>query len=281
MSARSPEDVEVFTTQVPSDRTYQDIGHIEARQSSAYSVHGQSQIIAELRARAAEKGCHGIIVTVVGSVSNGTGSVKKGYGATCIIFTGESPGNAEGAAATTSAAPEQAREAPVGVAGFEFAMTADEARLACEGSGNDWTEGARGAACSGPAENVGVDGTVQLLPCNEAFCQILVTSEPSEGELIPAVKALRNALEKRYGAPSDSDTAVPQDCRETVTECLDAQRAYLEYIWTFENGQVVKLRLGKKPEVGGDSAGADHKLRLLYTRRVPVERQIDDSALAL
>jgi len=286
-SSRRPEDVEVFTTQVPADRSYEEVGIIEARQASPVSGDGQSEIIAELRASAAERGCHGIIITgsaneVVGSVSDGSGSVGtlKGYRATCIMFTGTA---SKGAATTVGAAPEAegGPASPTGVAGFEFAMTTAAARSACEAAGHTWTEKAKVAACSGPAENVGVSGTVQLLPCHDAFCQILVTSEPDEGELISTVTGLKQAIEKRYGAPATANTAVPQDCRETIAECVDQQRAYLEYIWTFENGHSVKLRLGKRPDEAGAASGADHKLRLLYTRRVPAKMRAEDSSLAL
>lgn len=288
MTSRSPEDVEVFTTPVPPDRSYEETGIIEARQSSRYSVHSQSGIIAELREKAAKKGCHGIILlsaadVVVGAVSDGSGSVEtlKGYRATCILFTGASPGSAGDSGDGAPRATGQVAEAPSGVAGFQFAMTASEARSSCEGAGKEWTQTERMAACSGPAENVGVDGMVQLLPCNDTYCQILVTSEPSERDLISTTTALKKALEKRYGAPSDATTAVPQDCADTVAACLDDQRAYLEYVWTFENGQTVKLRLGKKREFGAERAAADHKLRLLYTRRAPAQKPVDDSTLAL
>jgi hypothetical protein len=167
------------------------------------------------------------------------------------------------------------------VAGFEFAMSAAEARAACEGAGHEWTDQAQAAACSGPAEGVGMKGTVQLLPCHDAYCQILITSEPAEGELIGTVTALKQAIEKRYGAPANANTAVPQDCKETMAQCLDQRRAYLEYIWNFENGQVVRLRLGKRSEDDGKALEGDHKVRLLYTRRVPARKPIDDSTLAL
>lgn len=66
---------------------------------------------------------------------------------------------------------EQAREVPVGVGGFEFEMTAVQAQSACESAGNQWTADSKGRVCSGPVEQMGTVGTVQLLPCDEAFCQ--------------------------------------------------------------------------------------------------------------
>jgi len=290
VTSRTPEDVEVFTTQVPADRPYQEIGIIEARQATPASGHGQSEIIAELRALAAEKGCHGIVITgssdkVVGSAYDGTGSVTtlKGYSATCIVFTSAAPKSAEGASAEASGAAEQGQDGPAGVAGFKFVMTADEARSACEGAGHTWTDSSNVAACSGPAESVGMSGMVQLQPCNDGFCQILVTSEPGDSELLSTVTTLKQALEKRYGAPATTNTALPRDCQQAIAPCVDEQRAYLEYIWTFDNGQGVKLRLGKKPVDALERSGTDHKLRLLYTRRAPKTKNqpVDDSTLAL
>jgi hypothetical protein len=84
------------------------MGLLEAKQQSQYSVDDQGAIINELRAKAGEVGCDGVIIlgsadTVVGatstttenqtspSTSTGTSRTSvhtlKGYRASCIVYT--------------------------------------------------------------------------------------------------------------------------------------------------------------------------------------------------
>ncbi len=283
MTSRSPDQVEVFETRPPADRTYQEVGHIEARQSSSYSLHGQSGIIRELRTQAAEMGCEGIIITgsantVSGSVSAGSGSVStlKGYSAICIMFTGAKAPTENAPAAAITASSQERGEAPDGVAGFKFTMTAEDAQSTCEGAGHGWSSSARGGACSGTPSPVGFSAAVQLLGCGPEYCQILVKGEAEEAKILGTVTGLRDAISRRYGKPQVSTTAFPQRCQSTPTECIEEQRAYFEYVWTFENGQSIKLRLGEKPASEEEASGTDHLLRLLYTRREPLTEGGED-----
>jgi len=101
---RQPAAVDLYTASPPA-RPFVEIGIIEARQASELSLDGMDGIIAELRNRAAQEGCDGVILTgdanavvggsfVSGSVSNGNGffsgggNVKtlKGYRGTCIVY---------------------------------------------------------------------------------------------------------------------------------------------------------------------------------------------------
>jgi hypothetical protein len=200
---------------------------------------------------------------------------------------GPAPRSGSAAEAAEGSSDEMARssksvgEAPLGVAGFEFKMNVGQAQAACERAGKQWASDAKSSACSGSVEPMGMNGTVQLLPCDAAFCQILFTSEPSEPKLVPMVLTLKEALDGRYGPPSKADTSVPRDCLNTIVSCVTEQRAYIYYVWAFENGQTIKLRLGIAPSDKKQPGAIDHKLRLLYTRRVPVAPEVSPAELAL
>lgn len=97
MSAHAPAQVEVFLEQRPT-RPYVEAGLLEARQESTMSLDGQSAIIEELRAEAAEIGCDGLIVRgaaneTVGHIGKHGGHVTelKGYSAVCIVYVGAGP----------------------------------------------------------------------------------------------------------------------------------------------------------------------------------------------
>lgn len=92
LSPRSPDSVEVFTSGKP-DRSFAEVGMIEAQQQSGWSVDQPTAILQKLRQKAADVGCDGIIVlgsndAVVGSSGQYGGSVAtlRGYRATCIVY---------------------------------------------------------------------------------------------------------------------------------------------------------------------------------------------------
>jgi len=92
MAARPVGSVEIFTTQAPS-RPFVEVGLLEARQASAYSVDSTSQVMRELVNAAARRGCDAVVVmgssdSVVGSSNQVGGSVKTlhGYRATCVLY---------------------------------------------------------------------------------------------------------------------------------------------------------------------------------------------------
>jgi hypothetical protein len=92
MTARAPEQVEVFNASKPT-KAFVEVGVLEAQQQSAYSRDNSSAIMAKLRKEAGDRGCDGVIVNgsndaTVGSTYEGTGSTDtlKGYRATCIVY---------------------------------------------------------------------------------------------------------------------------------------------------------------------------------------------------
>lgn len=97
MHPRAPQEVAVFSTLPP--RPYMEVALLEARQESGYSLDSNEDVIAKLRAAAAQHGCDGLLMTgsadsVVGSSNHGTGSVStlKGYKASCLVWTTDPAG---------------------------------------------------------------------------------------------------------------------------------------------------------------------------------------------
>ncbi len=174
-------------------------------------------------------------------------------------------------------------ETPSGFAGFDFEMTPEQGKERCEESGHSWSQSEKFGACDGPARDIGVDGSVQMLRCGDAYCQVLFISEPEPAQLVTNMGELKAALERKYGPAKESNSAIPQSCTETLVECIESQRAYLEYTWEFPHGESVRLRLGKRPDESGATDQVDHKIRVLTTRRAPKESspkpEVDSRAL--
>ena len=90
-ASKPPEAVEVLTAG-PPNRPYVEVGLLEARQDSAYSLDGSARIIAEMRERAAELGCDALVVTgssdiVQPDFLSDTVDTLRGYRGTCIVYT--------------------------------------------------------------------------------------------------------------------------------------------------------------------------------------------------
>ncbi|HVY49692.1 MAG TPA: hypothetical protein VHB21_27550 [Minicystis sp.] len=97
MSPHALESVEILTAG-PPQRPFVEIGMIEARQQSGYSLDNKHEVLDKLRNYAANLGCDAIVV----SGDNGTSSVyaggnnnipvtTAGYRGTCIVYTAPAP----------------------------------------------------------------------------------------------------------------------------------------------------------------------------------------------
>lgn len=113
MNPRDPASVEVFTAARP-ERPYVEVGIIEAQQRSEFSADDMPEIVAELRARAADEGCDAVFINsnndaVVGSTNEGSGSTStlKGFRGACLVYKPDAP-----AAAPAAPAPAAAPAAP-------------------------------------------------------------------------------------------------------------------------------------------------------------------------
>lgn len=81
----------LFSSGPPQGRSYVDVAYLEAEQESGYSLDNTPELIAHLRARAAQMGCDGL---VLGGTTHATGVAidlqtamdKKGIVGTCIVF---------------------------------------------------------------------------------------------------------------------------------------------------------------------------------------------------
>ena len=93
MQPRDPATVHVYSAGKP-DVPYVEVGIIQARQSSEFSTHNMPEIIGEMRARAAEIGCDGVIIngannTVVGHedlIGPGSTDTLEGFWGACVMY---------------------------------------------------------------------------------------------------------------------------------------------------------------------------------------------------
>jgi hypothetical protein len=86
---KSPQEVELFTTK-PPERSYTELGILEARQESQYSADETKEFLDHMRFKAAEIGCDAVVLTGsadqtehIPFVGNRT---RNGLRGTCIIY---------------------------------------------------------------------------------------------------------------------------------------------------------------------------------------------------
>ena len=100
MQPRAVETVQVFAAGPPM-RPRVDVAYLEAEQSSSFSTHKTPEIISNLRKKAADMGCDGVVIGGTGSRDPGVRDTetwitddqkgrKSVYG-TCIMFTDGPP----------------------------------------------------------------------------------------------------------------------------------------------------------------------------------------------
>ncbi len=97
MSPRPAQTVMVFSTSLP-ERPYVEVGVLQARQSSGFSLDEMPDIIAEMRAEAGRLGCDGLVVNGASDTSSTamtasrhdlstSSTTLEGFWGTCIAFT--------------------------------------------------------------------------------------------------------------------------------------------------------------------------------------------------
>ena len=115
LAARPAESVAVFATGLP-DRPFVEVGIIQARQSSEFSVDELPEILAEMRIEAGHRGCDGLVINGTRDASSSTTTVShramtsssktlEGFWGACIVFVEAGPAVAQAAAASTTLAP--------------------------------------------------------------------------------------------------------------------------------------------------------------------------------
>jgi hypothetical protein len=104
-----------------------------------------------------------------------------------------------------------AAQASPGLAGFRFGWTAAEAHEACERAGHSYSIERVGGAvverCSAPLTDIGfpAGSEVVLNFCGAQLCRIVVIAQLEGDAATTTANATRARLERKYGAPSQTD----------------------------------------------------------------------------
>jgi hypothetical protein len=96
LTARPAQSVTVFATGLP-DRPFVEVGIIQARQSSEFSVDEMPEILAEMRGEAAKQGCDGLVIngtrdaqssstTMTRHAVTSSSKTLEGFWGACIVF---------------------------------------------------------------------------------------------------------------------------------------------------------------------------------------------------
>lgn len=93
MTARSPEQVQVFMTGRPQ-RPFTEVGIIESQQESALSEDSPEEIVQKMREFAAESGCDALTIfsgnndtVVTGGKDSASSHTLLGYRGACLVYT--------------------------------------------------------------------------------------------------------------------------------------------------------------------------------------------------
>lgn len=98
-----------------------------------------------------------------------------------------------------------------GLAGFRFGWTAAEAQHACEEAGHSYSiervSGSVVERCSAPLADVGFPNGAEVVLnfCGQHLCRVVVIAQLEGDAATAAVTATRARLERKYGAPSQTD----------------------------------------------------------------------------
>ena len=107
LTARAAETVSVFATGLP-DQPFVEVGIIQARQSSEFSVDELPEILAERRVEAGRRGCDGLVINGTRDSSSSTNAILghtsssrtlEGFWGACIVFVEPAPALAQRAGA--------------------------------------------------------------------------------------------------------------------------------------------------------------------------------------
>lgn len=88
MSGRAAETVELFTAGAPS-RPHVDVALLEAVEGGSFAYHATTEMLGDLRARAAAMGCDALVIgTVTPDTNLSSDSLyRKTIVGTCIVYT--------------------------------------------------------------------------------------------------------------------------------------------------------------------------------------------------
>lgn len=120
---------------------------------------------------------------------------------------------------------------PRKMAGFTLGSRANQALAACRNAGHQFLYQHTSATCSGPAEDVGGEVSVELLFCDGQVCSIgLLIPLVGEGSWEQEFLRVRGALHHNYGPPTQGPTDYPPDCENRFVHCsLEKRMKYRDY----------------------------------------------------
>ncbi|HEY2404924.1 MAG TPA: hypothetical protein VGI10_02930 [Polyangiaceae bacterium] len=200
---------------------------------------------------------------------------SSGIGVSCheeiAKATAEAPRN--DAANRGPATPKSA--GPAAAAGFSFDQSPADAQKICEDAGKIWkAESDTVGTCSGSAQALGFVADVSIRFCDAKACRITVHNRP-EDKWTAAVAQIKSALTEKYGAPQETDAALPNECsaEPKFVACLDDKGLILRYTWRWPSQQKLEMIVGKPK--GASESG----ILLVYARQQPKTRAVNDSAL--
>jgi hypothetical protein len=153
-------------------------------------------------------------------------------------------GNTECSPANAPRLPRARGPAPEGAAGFELAMTENEAQKHCYEAGQLWNMHSNDMAECSSSAGAKMPFEVNLQLCDGNVCRI-VLSEPVNGQAIERWSQLDDELTTKYGPPGARELFVPDDCTKegALASCLLRGRANVESAWMWSTGQGVSARL--------------------------------------
>jgi hypothetical protein len=155
-------------------------------------------------------------------------------------------GNPDCSPANAPPLPRATGPLPLGAAGFELAMTENEAKVHCHSANQTWTVDSREmVACSGSAgASLPFDVSLQL--CDASVCRIVLSQYVADAA--QAVHRWRDAeldLERKYGAPGARDVVLSTGCdaHADLGACLANGRARVDAAWVWAGGTAVSATL--------------------------------------
>jgi len=223
----------------------------------------------DLRNQAAELGANYIQhdspqMGVAGGAGTGSTTSTATVSGTAYLCSKRKGEGGENPNAAAPAAPTKRSESPAGAAGFSFGSTVEESRQLCTEK-YEWTASdATRFACSGTPRAVGVNATTLLKFCEAKLCKIdlIVSAASDESKVwLETLRDVDAALEKKYGTPTEHSKKLPPECREDILPCVRQGTAWLKYIWQFDGGTTITLRMSNKP-------GPEAAIRATYALEV-------------
>ncbi len=216
-----------------------------------------------------EFGCGSVDVEELGSQSyraNGCGRtaiytcVRTGWGGV-VCEHDEAVHSSSSTSRTTNTAnatvaerrPGQAAP-PTGAAGFNFGITPEQAKTACEEAGHVFS----GTECDGLAVDLGQSGRARFRFCTGKLCAITITLEHKGETLEQSVIRWKRGLVDKYGAPWKNDSTMPPGCSD-LANCVATHLGSVRIAWTWPSHHAIELTTPER-----DTADAI-RVELLYT----------------